>query len=92
MNKEQLVAKIAEETGNTQKEINAFLNSFINTVHGSLVDGDNVQLIGFGNFTVTEKKATTGRNPRTGEKINIPAKKVVKFVVGKKLKEAVAGS
>jgi DNA-binding protein HU-beta len=88
-NKEQLIDKIAAKTGKTKNDTAAFLNAFINVIHASLVSGDGVQLIGFGSFNIAKRKATTGRNPRTGAPLKIPAKKVVKFVAGKKLKESV---
>ena len=60
-------------------------------VQSSLVKGDNVQLIGFGTFAVEQRAARIGRNPATGKELKIPAKKVAKFKVGSKLKDAVAG-
>jgi DNA-binding protein HU-beta len=89
MNKEQLIDKIASKTGNTKNDTATFLNAFIDVVHTSLVKSEGIQLIGFGSFNIAKRKATTGRNPRTGAPLKIPAKKVVKFVTGKKLKDAV---
>ena len=89
MNKEQLVAEIAKKTDATQKDVAGFVDAYIEVVAGALKSGDPVQLLGFGSIKVTQRKATTGRNPRTGEKIDIPAKNVVKFSPAKKLQEAV---
>ncbi|MDB2415177.1 HU family DNA-binding protein [Rickettsiales bacterium] len=89
MNKEQLTSAIASKVGSTQKDAAAFVDAFIEAVSDSLSSGDSVQLAGFGSLSVKERKATTGRNPRTGEEIKIAAKKVVKLSVAKKLKEAV---
>lgn len=89
MNKEQLVAGIAKITGTTQKEAAAFVDAYVETVTDALKSNDTVQLLGFGSFKVNNRKATTGRNPRTGEKIDIAAKNVVKFTPAKKLQEAI---
>ncbi|PIR38967.1 MAG: hypothetical protein COV35_04610 [Alphaproteobacteria bacterium CG11_big_fil_rev_8_21_14_0_20_39_49] len=92
MNKEQLTAAIASKTGSTKKEAQDFLDAYIEVLTDALADNDNgIQLAGFGSLTVKDRKATTGRNPRTGEVIQIPAKKVVKFSPAKKLKDAVNG-
>lgn len=96
MNKEQLTAAIANQTGSTKKEAQDFLDAFIKVATDALSDetaNDNdsssIQLAGLGSFSVKKRKATTGRNPRTGEEIKIPAKRVVKFSPAKKLKDAV---
>jgi DNA-binding protein HU-beta len=91
MNKEQLVSEIASKTGSTKKEAQDFLDAYISVVTEALADNDNqnIQLAGFGSLTVKKRKATTGRNPRTGEEIKIAAKNVVKFSPAKKLKDAV---
>jgi DNA-binding protein HU-beta len=96
MNKEQLTAAIAGKTGSTKKEAQDFLDAYIDVLTDALADNDNddsagIQLAGFGSLTVKARKATTGRNPRTGEVIQIPAKRVVKFSPAKKLKDAVNG-
>ena len=65
------------------------LESLLDTITNALKRGEKVSIVGFGNFTVNERKATTGRNPRTGESIQIPASKRPKFSVGKALKDAV---
>lgn len=93
MNKEQLISAIAAKTNSTKKEAQDFLDAYVEVVTDALADNDNegggIQLAGFGSLTVRQRKATTGRNPRTGEEIRIPAKRVVKFSPAKKLKEAV---
>jgi DNA-binding protein HU-beta len=89
MNKEQLVAEIASTTGKTKKEAQDFLDAYIGAITNALAHNDNIQLAGLGSLTVKKRKATTGRNPRTGEEIKIAAKNVVKFSAAKKLKDAV---
>lgn len=89
MNKDQLTSQIANRTGSSLKDAAEFIDAFTDTVTEALSANDNVQLVGFGNFSVNQRKATTGRNPRTGEAIQIPAKNVPKFSAGKKLKDAV---
>ncbi len=87
MNKSQLVESIAKHSGLTQKDSEKALEGFIEGVKEGLKGDQNVQLIGFGTFSVGERSARTGINPRTGEKIQIAASKSVKFKAGAKLKE-----
>jgi nucleoid DNA-binding protein len=89
MNKEQLVEKVAERTGATKKDALEVLNSALDLVTVSLKRGEKVTLVGFGTFLVRKRKAREGRNPQTGAKIKIPAKKVPAFTAGKELKSAV---
>ncbi|MFW5656477.1 MAG: HU family DNA-binding protein [Bacteroidota bacterium] len=89
MNKQELVTAISEESGLTKADAERALNATTNAVKGALSKGDSVQLIGFGTFSVSERSARTGRNPQTGQEIQIPAKKVVKFKPGKALDETV---
>ena len=89
MKKSDLVAHIADYAGISKKDAEAALNGFMDGVEGSLKKEDSVQLVGFGTFAISHRKATTGRNPKTGEAINIPAKKAVRFKVGKKLNDAI---
>jgi DNA-binding protein HU-beta len=89
MNKSQLVAQIATQADITNAQAAAALDATIDAVTGSLKDGDSVQLVGFGTFLVGERSARKGRNPQTGEEINISAAKVPKFKAGKALKDAV---
>jgi len=89
MNKNDLVAAVAEKTGVPKAEAEKIIDATLDTVTGTLKGGDEVRLVGFGTFVVTTRKAGTGRNPRTGEEIKIPASKQPKFRAGKQLKDAV---
>ncbi len=82
MNKTELVKKIAEKANVSQAEAKTVLEATLESVKEALKAGDAVQLIGFGTFSVTERAARTGKNPRTGEQIKIAAKKVAKFKAG----------
>ena len=88
MNKVNLVNEIARNAGTTKKTAEAMLDAFTNTVTKSVSKGEKVTLIGFGSFSRMVRSARTGRNPRTGMTINIPAKKVPKFAPGKAFKDA----
>jgi DNA-binding protein HU-beta len=87
--KADLVAKVAE-IGITKKQAAQVVDCVIDAVKDALADGDKVSLIGFGTFSVKERAAREGRNPRTGKKIKIPKKKVPSFRAGKALKDAVS--
>ena len=87
MNKTELVAAIAEKTGLTKKDAEGAVKAFTDTVAEQLKAGDKIQLVGFGTFEVAERAARTGKNPQTGEAINIPASKAPKFKAGKALKD-----
>lgn len=89
MNKNDLVATVADDTGLSKAEATRAVDSVFETVTKSLSGGTEVRLVGFGTFSVVQRKASVGRNPRTGEKINIPASIQPKFKAGKALKEAV---
>lgn len=89
MNKQELVDSVAKKTGLPKTKAQDAVQAMIETIKASLKKGDEVRLVGFGTFSVAQRAATTGRNPRTGEKINIPASKQPKFKAGKELKEAV---
>lgn len=91
MNKAELIDSVVKTTQQTKIDTKATLNALMAAVQASLAKGEFVQLIGFGSFAVDERAARTGRNPATGKELKIPAKKIVKFKVGSKLKEAVAG-
>ena len=91
MNKAELIDAVAKSTKNSKTNVEENLNAIVASVQASLMKGDEVQLIGFGTFAVQARAARIGRNPATGKELKIPAKKVVKFKVGSKLKEAVAG-
>ena len=85
MNKKQLVEAIAQKAELSIKDANKALDAFIEAISDALKDGDDVQLTGVFSLKVDQREAREGRNPATGEKILIPAKKVVKFKVGKQL-------
>jgi len=91
MNKAELIDAVAKSTKQTKTNVEETLNALMAAVQTSLVKGENVQLIGFGTFAVESRAARIGRNPATGKELKIPAKKVAKFKVGSKLKDAVAG-
>lgn len=89
MNKTMLVEEMAKKTGLSKKDTEATLKAFTDTVAAALKNGDNVQLVGFGTFEVTERAARTGRNPQTGAEMKIAASKAPKFKAGKALKDMV---
>lgn len=89
MNKSELVDAVAKGADLSKAKAEEAINATINAVTAALKKGDEVKLIGFGTFKVSKRAATTGRNPRTGEAIKIPASKQAKFVAGKALKDAV---
>jgi len=89
MNKAELIKEVAGKTGLTKKDVGLVVDDFIETVSDALCKGEKITLVGFGTFQVIEKKARRGRNPRTGEEIQIPAKKVPKFIPGKNLREKI---
>ena len=80
---------LAAKTKTTKKEASAFLDAFIDSVTRAVTDGDKVTLVGFGSFETVERKAKSGRNPKTGESIQIPAAVMPKFTAGKTFREAV---
>jgi DNA-binding protein HU-beta len=88
MVKADLVAKVAE-LGVTKKQAAEVVDCVLDSIKGALAGGDKVSLIGFGTFSVKERAAREGRNPRTGKTIKIKAKKVPVFKAGKALKDAV---
>ena len=90
MNKNELIAAVPERAGLSKTDGTKAVDAFVDVITAALKKGDEIRLVGFGTFAVTQRKATEGRNPRTGEKINIPASKVPKFKPGKALKEAVS--
>lgn len=89
MNKTELIALMSEKAEISKKDAEKALTAFTNVIADALVDGDKVQLVGFGTFEVVERAARTGRNPKTGEDIEIAASKSPKFKAGKALKDAV---
>ncbi len=88
MNRQALIDAIATETGVTKTLSGKMLNVLLEIIPQALKQGDSVPLPGFGVFKVTQRAARTGRNPKTGEKIRIAARKTVKFTAGKAFKEA----
>jgi DNA-binding protein HU-beta len=89
MNKNDLVAEVAETSGLSKAEATKAVDSVLDVITGSLKKGEEVRIVGFGTFAVAKRAASEGRNPRTGEKINIPASQRPKFTAGKALKDAV---
>lgn len=88
MNKLDLIAEVAKNTGLTKIDATKATNALLGAVTAALKKGDEVRLVGFGTFSVASREATTGRNPRTGEEIKIAASKQPKFKAGKVLKDA----
>ncbi|MCF6095033.1 HU family DNA-binding protein [Microaerobacter geothermalis] len=89
MNKTELIAKVAEATQLTKKDATKAVEAVFNSIADSLQAGEKVQIIGFGNFETRERAARKGRNPQTGEEIEIPASKVPAFKPGKALKDII---
>jgi DNA-binding protein HU-beta len=89
MNKNELVSAVAEKAGIAKTEAAAAVEAVFDTVTAELKSGGDVRLIGFGNFSVSHRAASKGRNPSTGAEVDIPARNVPKFSAGKALKEAV---
>jgi len=88
MNKAELVETIAKTTEQTKADTERTLDAFLDVVTKNIKKKDGVKLVGFGTFSVSARKARTGRNPQTGEEIQIPARKVPVFRPGKELKAA----
>jgi DNA-binding protein HU-beta len=89
MNKNDLIGAVADASGLSRSDAVKAVESVFDTITGALSNGDEVRLVGFGTFTVAKRKASTGRNPRTGEPMNIKASSQPKFKAGKGLKDAV---
>ena len=89
MNKNDLIASVAESSGLTKADAGRAVDAVFASIEGALQGGDEVRIVGFGTFSVAHRAATTGRNPRTGETIQIAASKQPKFKAGAPLKEAV---
>ncbi|WP_193175378.1 HU family DNA-binding protein [Oricola nitratireducens] len=88
MNKNELSAAVAEKTGLGKGDAASAVDAVFDTITSTLKSGGDVRILGFGNFSVNDRAATTGRNPLTGAPVDIPAKKVAKFSAGKGLKDA----
>lgn len=91
MNKSELVSAVADASGLTKADAEKAVDGVFEAITGALKGGDDVRLVGFGSFSVADRKASVGRNPRTGERIQIAASKQPKFSAGKGLKDAVNG-
>ena len=89
MNKNELIGTVAESCGLSKSDASNAVEGVFDAIQKALANGDEVRLVGFGTFSVAKRKASTGRNPRTGEPMNIPASNQPKFKAGKGLKDAV---
>ena len=89
MNKNELIEELSDKTGFTKSDTKKFIDKYVEVISKALRKGKDVQLVGFGTFKVTKRKARVGRNPQTGNEIKIPAKKVPSFRAGKALKDTV---
>ena len=89
VNKNELIASVADSAGLSKADASRAVDAVISSIEGALKSGDDVRIVGFGTFSVSSRAATTGRNPRTGEAISIPASKQPKFKAGAPLKAAV---
>ena len=89
MNKQELIATVAEKTELPKKDAEKAVNAIVASIEEALAQGEKVQLVGFGTFEIRERAARKGRNPQTGEEINIAAAKVPVFKAGKALRSAV---
>ena len=90
MNKTELIEAVATRSKTTKAQTTAMLNELLEVIQQTIASGNDVQLVGFGTFSVTERAGREGRNPATGVTMTIPAKKVVKFKPGKALSDAAA--
>jgi len=91
MNKNELAGVVADKAGITKDQASDAIDATLEAITKALKSGDEVRLLGFGNFAVAQRKATTARNPQTGATVNVPASKAPKFKPGKALKDAVNG-
>lgn len=91
MNKHELISAIAQGAELTKKDAENALAAAVKAISNALAEGDKVQIVGFGTFEIRERAARTGKNPRTGEMIDIAASKVPAFKAGKALKDLVDG-
>ena len=89
MNKNELVSAVAEEANLSKGDAQSAVDAVFAVIEGELKKGGDVRLVGFGNFSVSRREASTGRNPQTGAAVQIPARNVPKFSAGKGLKDAV---
>lgn len=89
MNKQELIGEVADNAGLTKGDASKAVDAVFGAIASALTKGDKVSLVGFGTFSVSKRKASTGRNPRTGEPMTIKASSQPKFKAGKVLKDAV---
>ena len=89
MNKNDLISSVAESSGLTKADAGRAVDGVFDSIASALASGDDARILGFGSFSVANRAASTGRNPRTGEEIQIPASKQPKFKAGAPLKSAV---
>ena len=89
MNKNDLISSVSESSGLTKADAGRAVDGVFDSIASALASGDDVRIVGFGSFSVANRAASTGRNPRTGEEIQIPASKQPKFKAGAPLKSAV---
>jgi len=89
LTKQDIVTAVAEQAGLSRKDAGSALDAVCNTITDALASGDSVGIVGFGTFEVKLRQARTGRNPKTGAELQIPAKNVPSFRAGKKLKDSV---
>ena len=90
MTKAELIDAIAEETELSKRQVGELVDQVLDQIKNALAKGDRVQLIPFGSFVVRDRKKREGRNPKTGAKLTIPARRVPAFTAGKGLRDAVA--
>jgi len=91
MNKNELVSAVAEKAGISKGDAQSAVDAVFAVISNELKAGGDVRLVGFGNFSVSRREASTGRNPQTGAEVQIPARNVPKFTAGKGLKDTVNG-
>ena len=89
MNKNELVATVADKANLSKTDAQSAIDAVFEAITAELKKGGDVRLVGFGNFSVSRREATTGRNPQTGKTVDIPARNLPKFSAGKGLKDAV---
>jgi integration host factor subunit beta len=91
MNKSELIETLSEKKGISYKKSEEIINTIFDSLSEAMIAGDRIEIRGFGSFVINEYKSYTGRNPKTGESIDVKPKKLPFFKVGKELKERVAG-
>ncbi len=89
MNKNELVSAVAEKAGLDKAKATSAVDAVFDVLQETMASGDDVRLVGFGTFSVSDRAASKGRNPSTGAEVDIPARKVARFTPGKGLKDAV---